>query len=151
MLLPVAVLAPPWSLLVPSLAVAGVWWGREAHRRAGFAEVAAPGDGPGMVAVAHGVLVHRIDLVPVARIQSCNVSESPLQRRASLRTVRLNVAGARPDPELYDLDGAQALRWLVELPRRSRARQRRAWAERPAAGGGRRGERLTPPAGFVIG
>jgi putative membrane protein len=121
-LLPMAVLAPPWSLLVPSLAVAGVWWGREAHRRAGFAEVATPGDGPGMVAVAHGVLVHRIDLVPVARIQSCTVSESPLQRRASLRTVRLNVAGARPDPELYDLDGAQAMRWLVELPRRSAAR-----------------------------
>ena len=75
-----------------------------------------------MVAVAHGVLVHRIDLVPVARIQSCTVSESPLQRRASLRTVRLNVAGARPDPELYDLDGAQAVRWLVELPRRSAPR-----------------------------
>lgn len=118
-LVPVAVLSPPWSLLVLGLAAPGVWWGRVAHRRAGFAEVAPPGGGPGMVAVAHGALVHRIDLVPVARIQSCTTSDSPLQRRVALRTIRLNVAGARPDPQLYDQDRDEAHRWLAQLPRRS--------------------------------
>jgi uncharacterized membrane protein YdbT with pleckstrin-like domain len=117
-LVPVAVLSPPWSVLVVGLAAPGLWWGREAHRRAGFAEVSSP-DGAGMVAVAHGVLVHRIDLVPVARIQSCTTSESPLQRRAGLGTIRLNVAGARPDPELYDQGATEAARWLAQLPRRS--------------------------------
>ena len=132
LLLPIAVLAWPLGVLALAFAVPGVWWGREAHRRAGFADVAG-GGGPGMVAVAHGVLVHRIDLVPVARIQSCTTSASPLQRRAALRTVRLNVAGARPDPELYDQDRTQALRWLAELPRRS------------AAGGGDGANASRPP------
>lgn len=115
-LLPLAIAGAPWSLVVLGLAAVGIWWGEQAHRRAGWAER------PELVAVASGVLVHRLDLVPVSRIQSCTASASPFQRRAGLATIRVNVAGSPSDPQLYDIGEADARRWLVELPRRSHDR-----------------------------
>jgi putative membrane protein len=144
-LVPLAALAPPWSAVALGFAATGVWWGLEAHRRAGFAEVASSDGGPGMVAVGHGVFVHRIDLVPIARIQSCATAASPLQRRAGLRTIRLDVAGARPHPELYDQDAAEAARWLTELPRRSRPGPSLTKSVNPAAGGGDGANASHPP------
>jgi putative membrane protein len=108
-----AVLTRPGGLVLLSLALLGPPWGLAAHRRAGL------GLSDTVVATSHGVLHHRIDLVPVARIQSCRTTATPLQRVNRLATLHLDVAGSPRAPLLYDLDREVATRHLRSLPRRS--------------------------------
>jgi putative membrane protein len=106
-----AVALRPAGLVLLAAAALGVPWGAAAHRRAGHAS------SPTLVALAHGVLHHRLDLVPVDRVQSGRTTQSIFQRRLGLATVLLDVAGTRQAPDLWDLelDTAAALR--REVPR----------------------------------
>ncbi len=84
------------------LALLGVPWGLVAHRRAGSALDGA------VLAVASGAVVHHLELVPRARVQSARTSTSPLQRRVRLASLHLDVAGSRgalgaTSPSLGDL------------------------------------------------
>ena len=108
-----AALTRPVGLILLATALAGIPWGLTAHRRAGLGLTSE------VVATAHGVLHHRIDLVPFARIQSCRSSASPLQRASGLATLHLDVAGSASAPRLHDLDGDTARARMRELPRRS--------------------------------
>lgn len=87
----------PTGIVALPLALLGVPWGVIAHRRAGFAL-----DGP-VLAVASGAIVHRLELVPTARLQSVRTTTNPLQRRVGLASVHLDVAGTRSAPGLADL------------------------------------------------
>lgn len=82
-----AALAWPGGIVLLPIALLGVPWGALAHRRAGCAL-----DGP-VVAIASGVLAHRLELLPRARVQSVRTSSSPLQRWSALATLHLDVAG----------------------------------------------------------
>ncbi len=107
-----AVFLTPWSvLLTPPALVLGLVWGRAAHRRAGHATT------DHLSALAAGVVLHRLHLVPHARLQSARASTSPLQRRVALATIHLDVAGRKDAPHLLDLDGATARRMALALPR----------------------------------
>ena len=109
---PAVVLRPVGLVLL--LAVAGgAWWGQAAHRRAGVGRTAT------VVALAHGALHHRVDLVPVDRIQSARTLRTPFQRRVGLSTVLIDVAGTSRAPFLFDLDRDTAAGLRRELPRAS--------------------------------
>lgn len=62
----------------------------------------------GVVVTESGVVAWRRSVVPVARIQSVGVVQSPFQRRLGLASVRLDVAGAIWGVELRDLSVADA-------------------------------------------
>ncbi|MCU0267543.1 MAG: PH domain-containing protein [Acidimicrobiales bacterium] len=113
-LLPPAVLTFPGGLAFLLLGLLGVPWGLAAHRRAGH------GVSPTLSAFASGALVHRLELVPHARVQSARSSRSFFQRRAGLATLRLDVAGSGGSPGLHDLAEASADELRRDLPRRSR-------------------------------
>jgi uncharacterized membrane protein YdbT with pleckstrin-like domain len=49
-----------------------------------------------------GVAIRVLTLVPVAKAQSGSVRSSPLQRRAGLATLHVDVAGGGPVPRVYD-------------------------------------------------
>ena len=66
---------------------------------------------------AHGVLHHRLDLVPVDRVQSGRTTQSIFQRRVGLATVLLDVAGTRQAPDLWDLDLDTAAALRRDVPR----------------------------------
>jgi putative membrane protein len=103
--IPGAVVATIWFPIgVASLLAAGLGlpWGRLAHRRAGHAVT-------GVIAVlGAGVVAHRVQIVPVARVQSSRTRRSPLQRRSDLASLSLDVAGGAPG--LYDMDATTAAR-----------------------------------------
>lgn len=91
-------------------------WGRAAHGGAGYATDER------LVALASGVLYHRVDLVPLDRIQSARVRSSPFQRRCDLATFHVDVAGSTwrgpvsRSPHLFDVDAATADRLHRHLP-----------------------------------
>jgi uncharacterized membrane protein YdbT with pleckstrin-like domain len=111
-------------IAVPALVVAVVWfpigavsviasglgvpWGRLAHRRAGHAVTGA------IAVMSAGVLVHRTQIVFVARVQSSRTRQSPFQRRADLASFSLDVAGGAPG--LYDMDARTAGRLRSTVP-----------------------------------
>jgi uncharacterized membrane protein YdbT with pleckstrin-like domain len=95
------------------VAAAGVPWGLEAHKRAGYAETAE------LLVLGHGVFRHHIDLLPFTRVQSCSTAQSPFQRWAGVRTLHVNVAGPAADPQLYDMPDKDAVAYAQEVPRRS--------------------------------
>lgn len=105
---------PAWLTAV--LVLAAIPWGRAAHRGAGHAV-----DGH-RLALASGVLHHRIDLVPLDRIQSARARSSPFQRRFDLATFRVDVAGSTwigpltRSPGLYDMDATTAAHLRDTLP-----------------------------------
>ena len=113
----------PGGVVLLAVVALGVPWGLLAHRRAGSATTER------VVVVAHGALRHRIDVVPLDRVQSARTTSSPFQRRAGLMTVHVDVAaaslvsllpGARSGaPHLYDIDAAVGARLRGELPRAS--------------------------------
>jgi uncharacterized membrane protein YdbT with pleckstrin-like domain len=100
-----------------ALALLAVPWGRAAQRRAGHAVA-----GDRFVALASGVLHHRIDLVPLDRVQSARTRSTPFQRRLDLATFRLDVAGSTwlgpltRSPGLHDMDAATADHLREALP-----------------------------------
>lgn len=119
-----AVLTAPGGLLLLAVAGLGVPWGLVAHRRAGL------GRTPQVVVFGRGAVRHRIDVLPIDRIQSCRVTSSPFQRRAALATIHVDVAAGAAGsslvptagvsgPELYDTDAGVAAALLAELPRAS--------------------------------
>jgi len=105
---------PAW--LTAALALAAVPWGRAAHRGAGHAV------DDHRVTLASGVLHHRVDLVPLDRIQSARVRSSPFQRRVDLATFRVDIAGSTwigpltRSPGLYDMDATTAAHLRDTLP-----------------------------------
>ncbi len=112
LVVPAVMLRPNGPALL-LLALLGIPWGLVAHARAGHGRTSA------VVVFSHGALDHRIDLVPVDRIQSCRVLTSPFQRRAKLATLHADVAAARRAPNLYDMDDATARDLVHVLPRLS--------------------------------
>ena len=68
--------------------------------------------------VASGALVHTTDLVARERLQSTGTRASPLQRRADLATLRLDVAGQSSAPSLYDVDAGDASELRLRLTAR---------------------------------
>jgi putative membrane protein len=106
-----AVVLRPVGIALLALGGLGVLWGIAAHRRAGH------GRSPTIVALAHGVLHHRLDLVPVDRVQSGRTTPSIFQRRVGLATVLLDVAGTRQAPDLWDLDLDTAAALRRDVPR----------------------------------
>lgn len=106
---------PAGAALLP-LGLVGWPWGRAAHRRAGSAL-----DGP-VVAVASGVVVHHLELIPAERVQSARTLTSPFQRRLALATLRLDVAGSTRlglAPGLSDLPEQTASAARRTAPRRA--------------------------------
>jgi putative membrane protein len=108
----VALVASPAAGVVALVVavVAGYFWGRAAHTRAGFAEA------PPVIAFGAGVFQHETHLVPAARVQSARTRQSPFQRRSGLSTILLDVAGTRSAPSLYDVDAALARDIRRRLP-----------------------------------
>lgn len=105
-----------WWGLLPLVLLA--WpWGKTAHRRAGLAVT------EDRVVFASGVLHHRIDIAPRRRVQSTRTSTSPLQRRAGLATLHVDLAGTawraplRLSARLFDVDRQVATHLLRTLPR----------------------------------
>lgn len=104
-----------WATVV--VVVLALPWGRAAQRIAGHAVDER------LLALSSGVLHHRIDLVPLDRIQSARTSSSPFQRRTSLATFHVDVAGATwmgpltRSPGLFDMDAATAERLHRTLPK----------------------------------
>jgi len=92
----------PAGLALFLLALAGIPWGLAAHRRAGSAVT------PSVAVLGHGVLHHRIVIVPRPKIQSARTTSSPFQRTAGLQTVHLDVARSLVAPHLFDVDTAMA-------------------------------------------
>lgn len=100
LVVPLAVLGWPAGAGMLALALLGIPWGLLAHRRAGSAL-----DGE-VLALASGAVVHHLDLIPGERLQSARTSASPLQRRARLATLHVDVAGGTrfgSAPRLFDL------------------------------------------------
>jgi putative membrane protein len=102
----------PLGLVLLALVAAGVPWARLAHRSAGH------GTSPSLVALARGAIHHRLDLVPLARIQSCRTSAGPLDRRRRLTVLHLDIAGSARAPSLRDIDAGTGAGLLRSLPRR---------------------------------
>ena len=101
---------PLGAVLLPFVAI-GVPWGRLAHRSAGH------GTSSSLVALARGAIHHRLDLVPLGRIQSCRTWAGPLSRRRRLSSIQVDIAGSRRAPSLHDLDEATGRSLLRSLPR----------------------------------
>lgn len=102
---------PVAGVVVAACALGGFAWGVVAHRRAGYAVT------PAIAVFAAGVVLHRLHLVPIERIQSARAVQSPFQRRAGLTTLALDIAGSAGAPGLYDLDVPTATTLRRELPR----------------------------------
>ena len=111
-----AIVLRPVGLILVALALLGIPWADAAHRSAGRGTTGT------VVALAHGVLHHRVDLVPVDRIQSARTTRSIFQRRVGLSTLHLDIAGSAHAPYLWDLDADPAATLRRDLPRRSAPR-----------------------------
>jgi uncharacterized membrane protein YdbT with pleckstrin-like domain len=122
--LPAAVAVFPGGLVLLALGVLGVPWGLLAHRRAGHASTDE------MVVFARGALHHRMELVPLRRVQSCRRSANPLQRLNRLGTLHVDVAGDPIAPRIYDVDGPAADVLVRRLPRAAVAASAGPLAER---------------------
>ena len=107
---PIVVIFGARGLPALALVLVGVPWGNAAHRRSGHARTDA------VAVLAHGVVHHRIVLVPAGRIQSARSSSSPFQRRAGLHTIHLDVARAAIAPSLFDIDEAAGEELRRSLP-----------------------------------
>jgi putative membrane protein len=118
LLAPPAIVLRPFGFLLFLAAAIGIPWGRVAHRRAGLGRSAT------LIGLSHGVLHHRTELVPLARVQSSRTHASPFQRHAGLATLAVDVAGQHvalfgidTSPHLFDLDETTADELRRSLPR----------------------------------
>jgi len=108
-----AVLGWPVGAVLLTFVSAGWSWGRLAHRSAGL------GTSSSLVALARGAVHHRLDLIPIARIQSCRSVAGPLDRRRRLATIHVDIAGSTRAPALRDIDRETADGLVRSLPRRA--------------------------------
>jgi putative membrane protein len=105
----VCALAATVSLLIASR------WGRAWYDRLGHAVH------DGVLVARCGVLIEHLRAVPVSRIQSVTISQSPWQRRAGVCTARLLLAGTTDSVRIPDLAPTDAIalasmaRGLTEL------------------------------------
>ena len=96
--------------------------------------------GEQLVGTRRGLLVHKIDLVPYARMQSVALRQGPLQRRLGLSRVFVHLSPGAVDAEAGYLEEASG-EWLVErlaeLGRSSRSSdlEMSALLDGPSAGG----------------
>lgn len=99
------------GLLALALLVPLVTWALAAYRALGHAEH------EDVIIARSGALLRRTAFVPITRLVSLELSASPLQRRARLATLALQIAGsnAANDPRLHDLDDQLAQRLLLQL------------------------------------
>lgn len=79
-----------------------VGWSEGRRLRSGWTTTA--------IVTERGVISWRRTVVPVRRVQSVGVSQSPFQRRLGLATVRLDVAGSVGGIELLDVASADVAR-----------------------------------------
>jgi len=94
--LPTVVVAWPWGLALPPIAVAiAVVLGIDAYRGLGYR------CDDGILVARQGSLLRRTVVVATARAQSARVRSSPFQRRAGLATLAVDVAGGTA-PEVVD-------------------------------------------------
>lgn len=78
-------------------------WGRAWYRRLGH-EVR-----DGLLIERDGVLLGHLRIVPVSRIQSISIEQSPWQRRAGVCTASVHLAGGSTDVKVRDLDPTDAV------------------------------------------
>ncbi|HUB41405.1 MAG TPA: PH domain-containing protein [Streptosporangiaceae bacterium] len=78
------------------------------------------------VVAARGRVCRQTTWIPLAKAQSIRWVQGPLQRRLSLATVHLDVAGKRVGVKVEDRDSAEALQILRVLPDLARAARSRA-------------------------
>ncbi len=79
------------------------WWGRAWYRRL------AHGLGDGLVVATDGVLVAHRRLVPLDKVQSVVLTQTPFQRRIGLVDLVAHLPGPTPDLRLRDVAPGQAL------------------------------------------
>ena len=105
---PVVVLGASATVAALSLLIA-TRWGRSWYYRLGHAVH------DGVLVARCGVLIEHLRAVPVDRIQSVTISQSPWQRRAGVCTARLLLAGTTDSVRVPDLapDDAVALTSLA--------------------------------------
>lgn len=88
----IAIATRPLGLLALALVPLAVWWGVRAWRGLGTAERG------GVAYLRSGALWREIVIVPSSKVQSVRVASSPLQRRAGLATLKIDVAGRGDTP-----------------------------------------------------
>lgn len=89
------VVSPWWALALVPLTAGVWWWARAAYRSLGH------GYGSALLATRWGATTRRTWLVPAGKAQSLRVRTSPLQRRAGLADLLVDVAGG-PSPVVRD-------------------------------------------------
>ena len=91
-----ALLLPSWGLLALVLVPIAAATGELAYRGLGWATI------DDHVVARRGALQRETALVPVAKVQSTRLVSSPLQRRAGLASLHVDVAGRGRTPLLHD-------------------------------------------------
>lgn len=119
-----AALQVPWGaalagLLLPAWIVAGAQYRARAWARPG-----------GYAIVRAGVLTRINAVIPVNKIQTLHVRETPFQRRWGLATVMIDTAGGGRAARAVDLQHGTALGLVLELAETSVARGGRSLAPR---------------------
>lgn len=126
---PVALLFPPVGLLALLLIPVAMVGGELAYRGLGWASVDEH------LVARRGGLTRETSLVPVAKVQSTGLVSSPLQRRARLATLRIDVAGRGRTPTVLDADAEAMVRLRDETGETTAARRDERAVRRRAARG----------------
>lgn len=116
----------PWGLGALVLVVLAGGLGELAYRGLGWATL------DGHVVTRQGGLARETALVPVAKAQSTRLRSSPLQRRAGLATLLVDVAGRGSTPAIVDGDGSALARLRYEALATTAARRDEAAVRRHA-------------------
>lgn len=105
------------GLLISGSLIAVLWWlvGRR-YRAWGY------GFGDDELVIRRGVLVRRLTIVPVGRMQFIDVRQGPLERWLGLATVQLHTAAAASNARVPMLTVADAGRLRDELTARGAGR-----------------------------
>jgi membrane protein YdbS with pleckstrin-like domain len=108
----------PATIGVLGLLLLAWWWQLEskAVRSWGYAEREDD------LLIRHGVLVHRMTVVPYGRMQFVDVRVGPVERALGLATVRLHTAAAATDAFIPGLPSAEATRLREKLAALGQAR-----------------------------
>ncbi len=74
------------------------------------------GTGAGQVVTRRGVLVRRTDVVPRHKVQSCDVTQGPLQRRLGLATLHVHLPAGPVSAEGRHREATEACALALTLP-----------------------------------
>lgn len=102
-----------WALIPAAVWALGTAWLH--YKTTGY------DDKPSFLAARHGVFSRRSIYVPVEKVQSTTVKQSPLQRRLKLATVHVNTAAAGPQgsASVGDIETSDADALAYSIHRRS--------------------------------